>query len=618
MESSYFSISFIKSENIEIQNEIKLNSICPVIGMISSGKSSILNALLNMDLLETSPEVTTKIVTIIRYNKEVKDNPKFYKLLLAKQENNTYKFFKEDDTEICGTDKIKQKSKNINKELHQKEPKYEDIFYMLEIGQANFIDEKFLKKYDFADIPGVSENFQQKVGQEKKIEASDYFVNSNDAPSALQIDKILSAEEELENYHYENEINYLTQIFKIIKNHMKTGIFIFSIDKYQHAENYQIAGKLKFILDKPIENFLILLNKMDLSGNIEEDIKLFKGKILQEFPSGGFNITRNTIIQCSSFQLENELNMDKNFSNLLYYNFINYIMYNDKKDDFIDYLKNFIKNFIKKDIDDIDKETFKNNIKSIQKDKDLDNVKALIAKINKNHDNLKNGLLLSESDFDEVSISDYLNELEENDEGNINLIDQTNNTIIILYFFYLFKNKKFKLLKSKNIQEILNYFTIENMDKYFWYDEAQKKLRELENKETYDKKIDRLLKLIDDFSEKYEKGGINLNLREDFQKSLKPIINSFKTSKMFFVPLIGVYNSGKSTILNGIIGYDLLPTNQGECTKKGILIKHWDYDVPIIRKAKFIVENAGNENDICYFQVKNEIIVKVMKMLKIY
>ena len=79
---------------------------------------------------------------------------------------------------------------------------------------------------------------------------------------------------------------------------------------------------------------------------------------------------------------------------------------------------------------------------------------------------------------------------------------------------------------------------------------------------------------------------------------------------MFYIPLIGIYNSGKSTILNDIIGLNLLPTKQGECTKKGILIKHWDYDIPILRKAKFIVENNENDNDICYFQIHDDIITQ--------
>ena len=129
--------------------------------MISSGKSSILNALFNMDILEATPQVTTKIVTIIRYNKNVKDNPIFYKLSLEKEENNDYKFYKEKTTEIAGKEKIKEKIKKLNEVLNKKEPEYEDIFYMLEIGQTN-LEEDFLKNYDFADIPGVSEHIKQK------------------------------------------------------------------------------------------------------------------------------------------------------------------------------------------------------------------------------------------------------------------------------------------------------------------------------------------------------------------------------------------------------------------------------------------------------------------------
>jgi len=70
------------------------------------------------------------------------------------------------------------------------------------------------------------------------------------------------------------------------------------------------------------------------------------------------------------------------------------------------------------------------------------------------------------------------------------------------------------------------------------------------------KKFDDLIKIINNFLEKYEKTGININLREGVIRSMKPMINDFKTSKMFYIPLIGVYNSGKSTILNDIIGYN--------------------------------------------------------------
>ena len=596
-----------------IEKEIRIKNICPVIGMISSGKSSILNSLLNIDFLEATPQVTTKIVTIIRYNKDAKENPKFYKLSLLKEENKGYKFYKDKDSEIIGSQKIKKEIKRLNKELNQKVPKYKDIFYMLELGEAKFIEEKFLENYDLADIPGVSEDVDKNQNDEKQININNG--NSGDAQNAANLNKSKlgytpSTEEELEHCKIENEINYLTEIFKILKNYMKNGIFIFSIDKYQLAENYQIIGKLKLILDKPIENFLILLNKMDISTNIEEDIQSLNGRFLQEFPKGGFNITRNTIIQCSAFQLENELNMDKKFSNILYYHYINFIMNSKKYKDFIESFKEFIKNFLKKEIESIDRETFEKNIKSIEDDEEIKSIKEIIIKINKNHDVIKYKFLLSENDFNEESIKKCLVDLEEDDDGKINLIDQGNNTLLILYYFYLFKNKKFTLFKSTQTHEILNYFTIKNMNKDLGYEEVQKKLNELQKKEIYNKKVDDLIKIINNFLEKYEKTGININLRESVIRSMKPMINDFKTSKMFYIPLIGVYNSGKSTILNDIIGYNLLPTKQGECTKKGILIRHWDFDIPILRKAKFIVENNENDNDICYFQVSDDIITQ--------
>ena len=139
------------------KEETKIKNICPVIGMISSGKSSILNSLFNMDILEATPQVTTKIVTIIRYNKEVKENPKFYKLSLVKKENDNYKFYKEKATKIIGKEKIKQRIKKLNEEWNKKEPKYKDIFYLLEIGQT-FLEEDFLKNYDLADIPRTYES----------------------------------------------------------------------------------------------------------------------------------------------------------------------------------------------------------------------------------------------------------------------------------------------------------------------------------------------------------------------------------------------------------------------------------------------------------------------------
>ena len=52
---------------------------------------------------------------------------------------------------------------------------------------------------------------------------------------------------------------------------------------------------------------------------------------------------------------------------------------------------------------------------------------------------------------------------------------------------------------------------------------------------------------------------------------------------MFFIPLLGTVNSGKSTILNGLIGYNILPAKKKECTKKGILISSYKSSLNYIK-----------------------------------
>ena len=89
----------------------------------------------------------------------------------------------------------------------------------------------------------------------------------------------------MQNYNPNDEINYLTQIFGILKDKMNNGIIVFSIDNYEQTENYRIIGKLQKVIDKPIENFLILLNKIDKSSNKESDLEQLCCKIMEYFPN---------------------------------------------------------------------------------------------------------------------------------------------------------------------------------------------------------------------------------------------------------------------------------------------------------------------------------------------
>lgn len=85
------------------------------------------------------------------------------------------------------------------------------------------------------------------------------------------------------------------------------------------------------IIKKPIQNFLLILNKIDKSEDREYDINILGNKIIEHFPSAViFNLTKNTIATCSAYQLENEFKMEKNFQNLIYYHFLNFLINSQK------------------------------------------------------------------------------------------------------------------------------------------------------------------------------------------------------------------------------------------------------------------------------------------------
>ena len=92
---------------------------------------------------------------------------------------------------------------------------------------------------------------------------------------------------------------------------------------------------------------------------------------------------------------------------------------------------------------------------------------------------------------------------------------------------------------------------------------------------------------------------------------------------IFFFPFLGTSNAGKSTIINGIIGKDILPTDIGECTKRGIIVRYSNmYENEItIRKANFINENLSINHIYCSFKPENIIgkgekqVIEILKSL---
>ena len=403
-----------------METKVEIKNLCPMIAMISAGKTSILKVIYDIDFLEATSGIGTKFVNIIRYNPEVGKNPKFYHLKVKNIGNGNYEFYKDSNfKEIIGKDNIRQKNISLNSEFKKRtDVPYEELFYMIEVGEANFIEDKeYLKNYDLVDIPGVNEynpnedkKETTKLSEQKTedLPAPPFDIDFDDEKEGDQKKepekrKILDTmEDEMEAYDPSSEKNYLTEIFKIIKNKMNNGIIVFSVDNYQHSENYRIIAKLQKVINKPIQNFLILLNKIDKSENKQYDLNTLNAKILKYFPSAKvFNPIKNLIVPCSKIQLENESKMDKSFKHLLYYHFLNYIMKSKETpggtpttsgNSFIDFLKNINPN------KSIGKKSFVEKINKIIDDsncsKILKEITEIISFLKEEHqdDNLNLGI----------------------------------------------------------------------------------------------------------------------------------------------------------------------------------------------------------------------------------
>ena len=127
----------------------------PIIGTISSGKSTFLNFLLGFDYLEFSSDITTRCVAIIRH-KPI-DVPELYTVSIKERRSGYFNFEKNEKIEGNPKEIISQKNKLI---LNSKDkPNREDFFVLIEARTQLFLgeNEKFSNLFEFLDIPGLDE-----------------------------------------------------------------------------------------------------------------------------------------------------------------------------------------------------------------------------------------------------------------------------------------------------------------------------------------------------------------------------------------------------------------------------------------------------------------------------
>jgi len=279
--------------------QVQKRLIMPTIGNISVGKSFYLNSMFGIDFCQVKSEITTKFILFIRHIDNLEE-PRLYKLEPIKM-GNSYDFFYNYKKIFTGEESIKNKINEINDEnKNSKDP----IFYMLEIEIKSIENKEFLNKFDFLDVPGLNESGE----------------------------------------------DYISLYFEYIKDMIKYCLIIFSVENYNSKDSMEVIKNIKRSLYVPIENFLIILNKIDIANDLEKTIRDFKKVVLND---GTFNIYKNTLVPVNSLKLKSEIQIKSKFYEFINYYFIEYN--NNKKDEesYIDFIKKIL-NEEKKKIQNFD------------------------------------------------------------------------------------------------------------------------------------------------------------------------------------------------------------------------------------------------------------------------
>ena len=478
-----------------MNNQIEKRDGIIVIGMISSGKSTFLNSLLGITYLEANDNITTKMVTAIRYNPDLTE-PKFYHLKIIEKENE-YSFERDGD-EFIGKENIIKAISDMNKKEASNQPKYENLFYMLETNILTIENKDFLLHHDF------------------------YRISNED-------------------------MQYISGIFKYIKNIIVREIFIVSAETYYKPQNLQIIKEIRNQLNVPIENNLLILTKIDKYPNKEELIEKFYDFYLNNIEANIFNISYNTFVPINSKQFRNEMLMKENFDYYFLYFFNKYeedVIAKDakkqgNKKSFCEYVSEYMIKGKQQD----EAFDYLEEIASNVENKELEKIKNLIENIRSSSNTVFNFGI----DFDDNS-----------------------NTIMKAFYRFFVDKINFPDL-SENVKQILNYF---NDFKEVIEEKKEEKKEEEISPEI--KGISMLKSIFEKLKKYVDQENDKENIINILDANIRIMEKFILNERKIYIPFIGVSSSGKSTVLNGILGYQLFPEDMNECTTRGMIIQYSD------------------------------------------
>ena len=94
-------------------------------------------------------------------------------------------------------------------------------------------------------------------------------------------------------------------------------------------------------------------------------------------------------------------------------------------------------------------------------------------------------------------------------------------------------------------------------------------------------------------------------------------MKNLKVYQKIRIAFLGEINVGKSSILNAIIGENILPTNCEECSNQPIIIRYADEDIFKLYKTKLIIDDKDNDDNY-YFDDDSEIYCYDVQNIKTY
>ena len=517
----------------------------PIIGVLSSGKSTFINGIfLNKTLLEVGMSHTTKFICIIRHQYTLKDGK--YRFTKVKLDSNS--LIKDGD---IIEDEVAIKNKII--ELNSKEVMSEDILnelYLLESNIHLIDDEKenyeLLKDIDFMDIPGL-----------------DYFEATKKDKNEIESKKILN-------------------IFKNFSDKLKYFIIVFDCLRLHHNSAFTILEKLKNEFNIEIENDLIVINKVNLmpEKNIDEIKEYFIQELLKK--PDILNHNKNIILPLNAEKVLLQQQYKINFSlfvKYLYHLFCEDTLKNGYSEE--NYFLNYIINFIEKRKEEL-------KIQSIETSK-IDNyekeIKPAFEQIYKNTYHPEQTKYIQEENIEE-----FFNDINKDYFYELYYLYSNN---LIEYNFIEYKEAK---------QEIFNYLKmIKNIKEK--KEEVKDIIKERKNDNLlFIERLDEFMNL--NILTQIEAGkNIDNDLSREFYSILKEInkrknliVNAFLNTQ-FRISVVGLSSSGKSYIVNCLIGKKILETGSGETTQFGLIIENHDSDeVNLCRaKYKYIEDEKGKE-----------------------